>query len=57
MSVRIKGLLDLRDYIAAAGLLLVAGGVGVIYWPAALIVSGLALLYLAVGGVKRGSAS
>ena len=46
--------MDLRDGVAALGLALVSAGVGFIFWPAALIVAGAALLYLALGGVRRG---
>lgn len=37
-------------WAALVGLVLVAAGVGAIYWPAALIVVGLLLLGLAVWG-------
>ena len=50
----LKSELGLQEYLALAGLTLVAIGVGAIYWPAALIVVGSTLLYLAFMGVKRG---
>lgn len=40
--------LDARDLHAYGGIGLIAIGAGAIYWPAALIVSGSILLYLAL---------
>ena len=51
----IKGAVDLRDCVAAIGLSLVAIGIGVLFWPAALIVVGGALIYLSLGGVTHGN--
>ena len=45
--------IDLRDCIATGGLAALGTGVGFIYWPAALVVVGIVLLYMAHGGVKR----
>lgn len=44
--------MDFNDAVFVAGLCFVIAGVTVIYWPAALIVAGVAgvLLALAVGG-------
>ena len=47
--------MDLRDCVAATGLSLVAIGIGVLFWPAALIVVGGALIYLSIVGVAHGN--
>lgn len=49
----LRGSIDLRDITAVVGLGLLSGGVAVIYWPAALIVSGVILLGIALGGIGR----
>ena len=49
----IKKAVDLKDCAAFAGLSLLGIGLGVIYWPAALIVVGGILMYLAWAGVRR----
>ena len=46
---------NLRDAFAGSGLLLVAVGAGAIYWPMALIVSGIVLLGLALWRVRDGT--
>jgi hypothetical protein len=50
MRVAANGL-DLRDCLTLTGLGLLSTGIAVIYWPAALIVSGLLLLGLALGPI------
>lgn len=39
---------DLRDVHAYLGIALIAAGLAVVWWPAALIVTGALLLYLAL---------
>lgn len=39
---------DIRDAHAYSGLVLITSGTAIIYWPAALIVAGAILFYLAV---------
>ena len=50
----LKGKVDREEWLGALGLACIGIGIGAIYWPAAFIVVGLVLLYLAWEGARRG---
>ena len=51
---RILRAFDIRDAHCYGGIILIAIGFSFVYWPAALIVTGLILLYLALRRVNHG---
>ena len=52
---RVATLVEFRDWVAFAGLGLLAVGIGVVYWPAAVIVIGGLLITLSVWGERHGN--